>query len=104
MHSEEALYINGHSGFTIFPERLRTAQTGFRRIGNVLSKYVRHGAWIYAGGSHHTGISQALTSDHLADFAQIAGIEFLSIDDLTNLEDFRKELRWNDAYNALRAR
>lgn len=61
-------------------------------------------AWIHAGGSHHTGFSQALTTDHLADFAQIAGIEFLSIDSRTRIEDFRKELRWNDAYYFLRAR
>jgi L-arabinose isomerase len=31
-------------------------------------------AWIYAGGSHHTGLSQALSLDHLEDFAQMAGV------------------------------
>lgn len=61
-------------------------------------------AWIYAGGSHHTGLSQALTIDHLADFADIAGIEFLSIDNGTRLEDFRKELKWNDVYYFLAQR
>jgi L-arabinose isomerase len=61
-------------------------------------------AWIYAGGSHHTGLSQALSMDHLADFAQIAGVEFLSIDNRTRLEDFSKELRWNDVYYLLKAR
>jgi L-arabinose isomerase len=61
-------------------------------------------AWIYAGGSHHTGLSQALSMDHLADFAQIAGVEFLSIDNRTNLDDFRKELRWNDVYYLLKTR
>jgi L-arabinose isomerase len=61
-------------------------------------------AWIYAGGSHHTGLSQALSMDHLADFAQIAGVEFLSIDNRTSLDDFRKELRWNDVYYLLKAR
>ncbi len=29
-------------------------------------------AWIYAGGAHHTGFSQALTVEHLQDFADIA--------------------------------
>ncbi len=58
-------------------------------------------AWIYAGGSHHTSFSQALTMKHLEDFAQIAGIEFLSIGNRTHLEDFRKELRWNDVYYLL---
>lgn len=61
-------------------------------------------AWIYAGGSHHTSFSQALTMEHLADFAQIAGVEFLSIGNRTHLEDFRKELRWNDVYYLLNRR
>ena len=61
-------------------------------------------AWIYAGGSHHTGLSQALSMYHLADFAQIAGVEFLSIDNRTNLDNFRKELRWNDVYYLLKTR
>ncbi len=61
-------------------------------------------AWIYAGGSHHTSFCQALTVDHLADFAEMAGIEFLRIDDRTRLEDFRNKLRWNDVYYFLSAR
>ena len=55
-------------------------------------------AWIYAGGAHHTGFSYAVTAEHLQDFADIAGIEFLLIDENTKLEDFKKELRWNDLY------
>ena len=35
-------------------------------------------AWIYAGGAHHTGFSQSLTTEHLEDFADIADIEFLA--------------------------
>lgn len=54
-------------------------------------------AWIYAGGAHHTGFSQALTSEHLEDFSDIAGLEFLPIDASTDLRQFRNELRWNDA-------
>jgi L-arabinose isomerase len=53
-------------------------------------------AWIYAGGAHHTGYSYSVTKEHLADFAEIAGIEILTIGDGTTLEDFRKELRWNE--------
>lgn len=56
------------------------------------------GAWIYAGGSHHTSFSQALAPRHLSDFAEMAGIEFLCIDGSTRVEEFKKELRWNDAY------
>jgi L-arabinose isomerase len=55
-------------------------------------------AWIYAGGAHHTGFSYSVTADHLRDFADIAGIEFLLIDENTRLQDFKKELRWNDLY------
>ena len=55
-------------------------------------------AWIYAGGAHHTSFSYAVTADHLRDFADMAGIEFLLIDENTRLEEFKKELRWNDLY------
>ena len=53
-------------------------------------------AWIHAGGAHHTGFSYSVTADHLCDFAEMAGIEFLLIDENTRLEEFKKELRWND--------
>lgn len=55
-------------------------------------------AWILAGGAHHTGYSEVVNSDHLADFAEMAHIEFLLIDSETRLQEFKKELRWNDAY------
>jgi len=58
-------------------------------------------AWIYAGGAHHTSFSQAISAEHLEDFANIAGIEFLLIDEHTQLPEFKKELRWNDAYYLL---
>ncbi len=54
-------------------------------------------AWIYAGGAHHTGFSQSLTSEHMEDFAHMAGVEFLCIDADTRLRAFRNELRWNEA-------
>jgi L-arabinose isomerase len=55
-------------------------------------------AWIYAGGAHHTSFSYAVTPEHLQDFAEMAGIECLLIDENTRLDDFKKELRWNDLY------
>jgi len=55
-------------------------------------------AWIYAGGAHHTSFSYAVTAEHLQDFADMAGIEFLLIDENTRLADFRDKLRWNDLY------
>jgi L-arabinose isomerase len=54
-------------------------------------------AWIYAGGAHHTGFSQALTAEHMTDFAEMAGIECVLIDRDMVLAQFRQALRWNDA-------
>jgi L-arabinose isomerase len=54
--------------------------------------------WIYAGGSHHTGLSRAVTPEHLQDFAEMAGMECLLIDSNTTIKGFVKELRSNDVY------
>jgi L-arabinose isomerase len=58
-------------------------------------------SWIYAGGAHHTGFSQAVTAEMLEDFATIADLEFLLIGEKTTASEFKKELRWNEAYYAL---
>jgi L-arabinose isomerase len=55
-------------------------------------------AWIYAGGAHHTGFSQAVTARHLDLFAEMAGIECVLIDGETTVPQIKKELRWNDAW------
>jgi L-arabinose isomerase len=55
-------------------------------------------AWILAGGAHHTCYSQNLTSEHLQDFAEMAGIEYVLIGKKTDLYQFKNELRWNDMY------
>ncbi len=55
-------------------------------------------AWIYAGGAHHTGFSQAITSEYLEDFAEIAGIEFVPIDTQTTIRSFKQDLRTNEVY------
>jgi L-arabinose isomerase len=57
--------------------------------------------WILAGGAHHTGFSQSVTAQHLEDFAQIAGVEFLVINHETNLAEFKNELKWNEVYYLL---
>jgi L-arabinose isomerase len=59
-------------------------------------------AWIYAGGAHHTGFSQSVTTEMLEDFASIAGVELVVIDRDTRLRAFRQELNWNEAYYTLR--
>lgn len=58
-------------------------------------------AWILAGGAHHTCFSQNLTSEHLEDFADMAGIEAVFIDKETNLRELKNEIRWNDVYYQL---
>jgi L-arabinose isomerase len=58
-------------------------------------------AWILAGGAHHTSFSYDVTSEHLQDFAEMAGVEMLLIDQNTCLSEFKKELRWNDLYYRL---
>jgi L-arabinose isomerase len=58
------------------------------------------GAWIRAGGAHHTAFSYTVTAEHLRDFAEISGIELVLIDGDTRLPALEKELRWNEAaYN-----
>ncbi|MEJ2751664.1 MAG: L-arabinose isomerase [Chloroflexota bacterium] len=58
-------------------------------------------AWILAGGAHHTGFSQAVTVEQLEDYAEIAGIEFVLIDEETRLRQFKQDLRTNSVYYRL---
>jgi L-arabinose isomerase len=60
-------------------------------------------AWIYAGGAHHTGFSQAVTTEMLEDFADIAGIEAAVIDNRTRMREFKQHLNWNEVYYGLRS-
>jgi L-arabinose isomerase len=55
-------------------------------------------AWILAGGAHHTGFSNAIGSEYLEDFARMMGIEYILIDKKCDLNEFRKELRWNEMF------
>jgi L-arabinose isomerase len=59
-------------------------------------------AWIYGGGAHHTGYSQAVTLEMLEDYATIVGIELAVIDKSTDLRAFRRELALSDMYWASR--
>jgi len=58
-------------------------------------------AWLTAGGPHHTCFSQAVGLETLDDFAEIAGVELLSIDAGTTPRGFRNEIRWNQVYHHL---
>ena len=54
--------------------------------------------WILAGGAHHTVYSQAITSEYMEDFADIAGIELLVIDDKTEIREFKDKINANEVY------
>jgi len=59
------------------------------------------GAWIIAGGTHHSSFSFSVTSEMLEDYAEIADIEMLLIDKKTTIREFKKELKWNELYYML---
>jgi L-arabinose isomerase len=58
-------------------------------------------AWILAGGTHHTSFSYDLTVDYLEDYAEIAGIELLLIDEHTTIPGFKQTMRMNEIYYLL---
>jgi L-arabinose isomerase len=58
-------------------------------------------AWILAGGAHHTGFSLSLTPEYMEDFAEMAGIEYLLIDENSTVSGIKKELHWNHVAAAL---
>jgi L-arabinose isomerase len=58
-------------------------------------------AWLTAGAPHHTVLTASLGAEELADFAEMSGVELMTIDADTNIRQFTKELRWNQAYHRL---
>jgi L-arabinose isomerase len=59
--------------------------------------------WLAAGAAHHTVMTTAVGVDVFRDFAEIAGVELLVIDEQTTMHEFRRELRSNQAYFRLAA-
>ena len=55
-------------------------------------------AWILGGGAHHTCYSENITVEQLEDFAEMAGIEALVIDENTTIRDFKNTIKANEAY------
>ncbi len=53
-------------------------------------------AWIYAGGAHHTVFSLDITQEHMVDWAEMSGIEYLLINNDTKMSSFKNELKMND--------
>ncbi len=59
------------------------------------------GAWIMAGGTHHSCFSYDITPEYWEDYAEMAGIEMVRIDKDTTMQGFKRELRYNDVYYLL---
>jgi L-arabinose isomerase len=55
-------------------------------------------AWIHAGGAHHSVYTQGITTEQVIDFAEMAGVELVVIDENTNIREFKQELRHNAVF------
>ena len=58
-------------------------------------------SWLTAGAAHHTVMSTQVGVDVFRDFAHIAGVELLVIDEATTERGFTQEVRANAAYYRL---
>ena len=59
------------------------------------------GAWILAGGTHHSAFSYDITAEYWEDFAEMLGLEHVRINKNTTIEDFKQTLRNNEVYYML---
>jgi L-arabinose isomerase len=58
-------------------------------------------AWLQAGAAHHTAMSTAVGAEAFEDFARIAGVELVVIDQTTTVTTFEDKLRASAAYYKL---
>ena len=58
-------------------------------------------AWILAGGTHHTAFTYALTNEFMEDYADMVGIELVTINKDTIINNFKFELKVNEVYYML---
>lgn len=54
------------------------------------------GAWLLAGGAHHTVLSYDVSVEALRNFARMVDIEFVHIGEKTDITGFEKELQLSD--------
>ncbi|WP_045826808.1 L-arabinose isomerase [Teredinibacter turnerae] len=55
-------------------------------------------AWIHAGAAHHSVYTQGITPAQLTDLCEMLDIEMVKINDRTDIDEFKKELRHNAVY------
>jgi len=53
-------------------------------------------AWILAGGAHHSIISFSVTAQQLEDWAAMMDIEFVHINEKTEIAQFKHDLLMSD--------
>ena len=58
-------------------------------------------SWLTAGAPHHTVLSSSVTARRADDLATMLRTELLTIDAATDVRQFQKEIRWNQAYHRL---
>lgn len=58
-------------------------------------------AWLTAGGAHHTCMSTQIDPEVWENFAALAHMELVVIDESTTRRDFASGVRWNQAYHRL---
>ena len=99
----------------MFTSQLRSKARVRTELAAALSKALREGELtveyqpIFSAVSERAEAAEALVRwNHptkgrieAADFADIAGVELLTIDDDTTVRGFTQELRWNQAYYRL---
>lgn len=59
-------------------------------------------AWILAGGAHHTVFSYEVTAEDLVDWAEMMDIEYVVINDKTDILSFKQALKTNELLWKLR--
>ncbi|WP_221584057.1 L-arabinose isomerase [Microbacterium sp. G2-8] len=55
--------------------------------------------WMTAGAAHHTVMSTAVGIEAFRDFAEMAEVELVVIDETTTVPAFQRELKWNQVYH-----
>ena len=55
-------------------------------------------SWILSGGAHHSVFSQALTAEYVEDYCEMAGIEYVLIDEETEVRKLKQDLRVGEVY------
>ena len=59
------------------------------------------GAWILAGGTHHSAFGYDVTEEYWEDFAEMLDIEILEINKETTISNFKQNIRNNEVYYML---